>query len=93
MEIYVPDKWFEEISILPGYYEKVQDVTDALFKAGLANVTDVVVSYDDSSKRVTVRCAKSTVLELQGDIARMFGYLNNTEIRASDKKGITLALP
>ena len=78
MEIYVPDKWFQEISIQPGYYEKVQDVIDALLKAGLANTTYVVVSYDDTSKRVTVRCAKGTVLELRGDIV---------------KKGFTLALP
>ena len=41
---------------------------DALLKAGLANATDVVVSYDDTSKRVTVRCAKVTILELGGDI-------------------------
>ena len=39
-----------------------------------------------------MRCAKGTVLELRGDIVRMFGYLNNTAIRASDKKGFTLAL-
>ena len=93
MEIYVPDEWFQEISIQPGYYEKVQDVIDALLKAGLANATDVVVSYDDTSKRVTVRCAKGTVLELRGVIARMFGYFNNTAIKASDKKAFTLALP
>ena len=79
--------------IQPGYYEKVQDVIDALFKAGLANKSDVVLSYDDTSKRVTVRCAKGTVLALRGNIARMFGYLDNTPIRASDKKGFTLALP
>ena len=42
---------------------EVQDVIDALLKAGLSNSTDVVVSYDDASKRVTVRCAKGTVLE------------------------------
>ena len=64
-----------------------------MLKAGLANTTDVVVLYDDTSKRFTVRCAKGTVLELKGDISRMFGYLNNTTIRASDKKGFTLALP
>ena len=93
VEIYVPDKWFQEISIQPGYYEKVQDVIDALLKAGLADETDVVVSYDATSKRVTVRCAKSTMLELRRDIARMFGYLNNTAIRASDKKGFTFAFP
>ena len=92
VEIYVPDKWFQEISIRPGYYEKVQDVIDALLKAGLANTTDVVVSYDDTSKRVTVRCAKGTILESRGDISRMFGYLNNAPIRASDKKGFTPAL-
>ena len=56
VEIYAPDKWFQvfntvEYSIQPGYYEKVQDVIDALFKAGLANITDVVVTYDDTSKR------------------------------------------
>ena len=93
MEIYVPDQWAQEISIQPGYYEKVQDVIDALHKIGLSYTTDVVVSYDDTSKRVTVRCGKGTVLELRGDIARMFGYLNNMAIRASDKKGFTLALP
>ena len=93
MEIYVPDKWFQEISIQLGYYKKVQDVIDALLKAGLASATDFVLTYDDTSKRVTVRCAKDTVLELTGDIARVFGYLNNTAIRASDKIGFTLVLP
>ena len=38
-----------EYSIQPGYYESVQDVIDALFKAGLANLIDVVVTYDDTS--------------------------------------------
>ena len=60
VEIYVPGKWFQEISIQPGYYEKVQDVIDALLKAGLDNATDVVLSYDGTSKRVNVRCAKCT---------------------------------
>ena len=64
MEIYVPDKWYRDTSIQPGYYEKVQHVIDALLKAGLANMTDVVVPYHDTSKGVTVRCAKGTVLEL-----------------------------
>ena len=64
----------------------------ALLKAGLSTMTDVVVSYDDTSKHVTVRCVKGTVLELRGDIPRMCGYLNNMAIRASDKKGFTLAL-
>ena len=72
--------------------ESIQDVIDALLKAGLANTTDVVVSSDDTSGRVTVRCAKGTVLELRGDISRMFGYLDNTLIGASDKKGFTFAL-
>ena len=93
LEIHIPDKWAQEFSVQPGYYEKVQDVIDALHKAGPANMTDVVGSYDDTSKRVTVRCAKGTVLELRGDIARMFGFLNNMTIRAFDKKGFTLALP
>ena len=83
MGIYVPDQWVQEISTHPGYYEKVQDVKDELLKAGLANTTDVVVSYHDTSKRDTVRSAKGNVLELRGDIARMFGYLNNTTIIAS----------
>ena len=93
MEIYISEQWGQQISIQTGYYEKVQDVIDALLKAGLANVADVVVPSDDTSKRGTVRCAKCTVLELRGDIARMFGYLDNTTIRASDEKGFTLALP
>ena len=38
-------------------------------------------------------CVKGAVLELRGDIARIFGFLNNTTIRAFDKKGFTLALP
>ena len=98
MEIYAPDKLYlvfqtVEYSIQPGYYEKVQDVIDALFKAGLANLTDVVSSYDDTSKTVTVKCAKGVVLKLRGDIAMMFGFPNDTMIRASDEKGFTLALP
>ena len=93
VEIHVPDKWAQEFSIQPGYYEKVIDVIDSLRKVGLANLTDVVVTYDDTSKRVTVKCVKGAVLELRGHIARMFGFLNNTTIRAFDKKGFTPALP
>ena len=43
LEIYVPDKWVQEISIQPGYYEKVQDVIDALLKAGLAKLTRLML--------------------------------------------------
>ena len=98
VEIYAPENFFlvfktVEYSIQPGYYEKVQDVIDALLKAGLANLTDVDVTYDDTSKRVSVKCAKGAVLKLRGDIARMFGFLNDTTIRASDNKGFTFALP
>ena len=93
LEIYVSDKLAQETSAQHGYYEKVQDVIDALRKAGVANTTDVVVSYDDTCKRVTVRRAKGTVLELREDIARMFGFLNNTTIRVFDKKVFTLSLP
>ena len=69
------------------------DVVDALRKAVLANLTDVVVTYDYTSKEFTVGCAKGAVLELRGNIPRMFDFLNNTTIRAFDKKGFTLALP
>ena len=93
VEIYVPDRWAQEFSIQPRYYEKVIDVIDALRKAGLANLIDVVVTYDDTSKSVTVKCVKGAILELRVDIARMFGFFNNTSIRAFDKKGFTLALP
>ena len=77
-----------EYSIQPGYYEKVQDVIHALHKAGLANLTDVVLSYDDTSKRVTIKFGKRVVVKLLGDIARMFGFLNDTTIRASDENDI-----
>ena len=55
-----------EFSIQSGYYEKVQDVIDALYKAGLSNLTDVVLSYDDASKRVTVKCGRHVVVKLRG---------------------------
>ena len=45
---------------------------NALHKAGLANLTDVALSYDDTSKRVTVKCGRRVVVKLRGDIARMF---------------------
>ena len=50
MEIYAPDNLYlvfktVEFSIQPGYYEKVQDVINALHKAGLANLSDVVLGY------------------------------------------------
>ena len=46
MEIYDGDKLFlvfqtVEYSIQPGYYDKVQDVIDTLFKAGLASLTEL----------------------------------------------------
>ena len=49
---------------------------DALYKVGLSNSTDVVLSYDDTSKRVTVKCDGRVVVKLRGDIAGMFGFLN-----------------
>ena len=98
VEIYAPDNLYlvfktVEFSIQPGYYEKVQDVINALGKAGLANLSDVDLSNDDTSKRVTVKCGRCVIVKLRGDIARMFGFLNDTTIRASDEKGFTLALP
>ena len=51
------------------------------------------MSYDDTSKRVTVKCGRRAVVRLRGDIARIFGFLNDTTVRASDEKGFTLALP
>ena len=66
---------------------------DALYKAGISNLTDVVLSYDDTSKRVTVKCGGRVVVKFRGDIDRIFGFLNDTTIRASDEKGFTLALP
>ena len=98
VEIYTPDNLYlifktVEYSVQLGYYEKVQDVIDALYKAGLNNLTDVVLLYDDTSKRVTVKCGRRVVVKLRGDIARIFGFLNDTTIRASDEKVLTLALP
>ena len=86
MEIYAPDNLYPvfktvEYSIQPGYYEKVQDMIDSLYKAGVANLSDVVLSYDDTSKRVTVKCGRRVVVKLGGDIAKMFGFLNDTTIR------------
>ena len=66
---------------------------DALYKAGLANLSDVVLSSDDTSKRATAKCGRRVVVKFRGDTARMFGFLNDTTIRASDEKGFTLALP
>ena len=74
-------------------YRNFTQAINALYKAGLANLTDVVMSYDDSFKRVTVKCGKRAVVKLRGDIARMFGFLNDTTIRASEEKGFTFALP
>ena len=66
---------------------------DALYKAGISNLTDVVLSDDDTSKRVTVKCGRRVVVKLRGDIARIFGFLNDTTIRASDEKGEPLPYP
>ena len=98
VEIYAPDNLYlvfktVEFSIQPRYYEKVQDVIDTLYKAGLANLSDVVLPYDDTSKRVTVKCGKCVVVKLRGDIARMFGFLNDTTIRALTRKVSLLPYP
>ena len=98
VEIYAPNNLYlvfktAEFSIQPAYYEKVQDVIDALYKAGLSNLTDVLLPSDDTSKRVTVKCGRRVIVKSREDIARIFGFLNDTTIRASDKKGFTLALP
>ena len=98
VEIYAPGNLYlvfktVEYSIQPRYYEKVQDLIDALYKAGLNNLTDVILPCDDTSKRVTVKCGNRVVVKLRGDIARMFGFLNDTTIRASDEKGSPLPYP
>ena len=71
----------------------MQDVINALHKARLANLRDVVLSHDDTAKKVIDKCGRRVIVKLQGDIARMFGFLNDTTIRSSDEKGFTLALP
>ena len=96
VEIYAPDNLYlvfktAEFSIQPGYYENIQDVIDALYKAGISNLTDVVLSYDDTSKRVIVKCGRRVIVKLRGDVARIFGFLNDTTVRALDEKGFTLA--
>ena len=98
VEIYAPDNLYLVFKTAafrsqPGYYKKVQDVIDALYKAGISNLTDVVLSYDDTSKRVIVKSGRRVIVKLRGDIARIFGFLNDTTIRASDEKGFTLPLP
>ena len=98
VEIYAPDNLYlvfktVEFSIQPGYYEKVQVVIGTLYKAGLDNLTDVILSSYDTSKRVTGKCGKHVIVKLRGDIPRMLGFLNDTTISASDEKGFTLALP
>ena len=35
----------------------------------LSNLTDVVLSYDDTSKRVTVKCGGRVIVKLRGDLA------------------------
>ena len=47
----------------------------------------------DSCSKSTVGCAKGTILELRADIARMFGYLDNTSVRVFDKKDSLLPYP
>ena len=37
---------------------------DTLYKAGLANLSDVVLSDDDTSKRITVKCGRYVVVKL-----------------------------
>ena len=82
-----------EYIIQPGYYEKVQDVIDSLYKAGLANLSDVVLSYDDTSKRVTVKCGRRVIVNFTRGYNKDVWCLNDTTIRASDEKGFTLVLP
>ena len=83
VEIYTPDN----------LYLLVSKTAEFSIHPGISNLTDVVLSYDDTSERVTVKCGRRVVVKLRGDIARMFGFLNDTTIRASDGKGFTLALP
>ena len=50
VEIYAPDNLYlvfktAEFSTQPGYYEKVQDVIDALYKAGISNLAEVVSGF------------------------------------------------
>ena len=98
VEIYAPDNLYlvfktAEFSIQPGYYGKVQDVIDALYKAGVSNLTDVVLSYDDTSERVTVKCGRRVVVKLRGDIARIFGFLNILLLELLTKKVSPLPYP
>ena len=64
-----------------------------MLKAGLANTSDVVVVSYDTSERVSVKCAKGTVIELRGDIVRMFGYLTIRQLELRTKKDSPLPYP
>ena len=53
VEFYAPDNLYlvfktAEFSIQPGYYEKVQDVIDALYNAGLSNFCHLMILLKES---------------------------------------------
>ena len=84
---------FDPIEISPGYYKTTGSIASALHKKGLGNFTDVLLMYDDTSKRMTITCLSGSRLILRGDIAKTFGYKEGTQIENKDNKGFTLAFP
>ena len=84
---------FERIEITPGYYKSVNDIINALLKKRLDKISDIIIMFDDTAKRVTVTCLSGSRVRLLGDIAKVFGFMDGTLASGVGNEGFSLALP
>ena len=93
LEVFRSHNWFAKIKIKAGYYKSIKEVVKKIMSNGLKEITDVKLVYDDTSKRITIKCKNNVTVILKDDIARIFGFVTGTDIQAAVNRGFTLALP
>ena len=80
------------LRVRPKYYHTIEEVIAAMDKRLLTNF-HIRISYDSSTRRVTITAGKKGRIKLRHDLARVLGFDHDTLIRGTTQVGSYLATP
>ena len=80
------------LRVKPKYYHTIEEVIAAMDKRLLTNF-HIRISYDSSTRRVTITAGKKGRIKLRHDLARVLGFDHDTLIRGTTQVGSYLATP
>ena len=97
---YVLRRWNEKptqsnsytLRVKPKYYHTIDEVIEAMDNR-LLEKFDIKITYNSTSRRVTITAGKDGRIKLRNDLARVLGFDHDTLIRGTTQVGAYLATP